>query len=228
MTVAASANRSHPLSTTCVMGLAATSTRSNACGSFTGYALGYAPEGAPDYGLDRTSLAAPGRRYAELLHATARSDKEWPEANGIELVEAIGRNGLDLVLLWGNSAERKRAERIAARRAGVYVGELQPLDAVARQIASAAFVVGVDTGLLHIAAALGVPLVAILVRARDRLAAPANSEHTAVLGAPGGIPTVADVTRAISASRRDEVRLRTLDDRYIGRWRHEVVKKSEF
>jgi heptosyltransferase-1 len=163
----------------------------------TGHALGHTPQGAPDYGLDRASLAAPDRRYAVLLHATARPEKEWPEANWIALVNAIGRNGLDLVLPWGNSAERERAERIAARLPGACVGERQPLDAVARQIAGAAFVVGVDTGLMHLAAALGVPVVAILARARDRLAAPVESGHAAVLGAPGSLPTVADVARAV-------------------------------
>jgi hypothetical protein len=50
---------------------------------------------------------------------------------------------------------------------------------------------------MHLAAALDVPLVAILKRARDLLAAPAVSRHTAVLGGPGGPPTVADVARAV-------------------------------
>ncbi len=163
----------------------------------TGRALGYTPQGAPDYGLDRSGLAVPGRRYAVLLHATAQPDKEWPEANWIALVKAIGGNGHDLILPWGSRAERERAERIAARLPGVSVGERQPLDIVARQIAGAAFVVGVDTGLTHLAAALDVPLVAILNRARDLLAAPAVSRHTAVLRGPGRLPTVADVARAV-------------------------------
>jgi heptosyltransferase-1 len=163
----------------------------------TGRALGYTPQGAPDYGLDRAAFAAPGQRYALLLHATAQPDKEWPEANWTALVKAIGGNGLDLVLLWGNSVERERAERIAAGLPGARVGENQPLDAVAGQIAGAEFVVGVDTGLVHLAVALGVPAVVILTRARDRLAAPPESSQVAVLGAPGSLPTVADVVRAV-------------------------------
>ena len=38
-------------------------------------ALGYTPEGAPDYGLDRASLREPDGRTAVLLHATARPGK---------------------------------------------------------------------------------------------------------------------------------------------------------
>ena len=42
--------------------------------ALTGLALGYAPEGPPDYGLDRARLAPPSPdRYAVLLHATARA-----------------------------------------------------------------------------------------------------------------------------------------------------------
>ena len=55
----------------------------------TGLALGYEPQGAPDFGLDRARLASPGERYAVLLHATARPDKEWPEANWIALGNAL-------------------------------------------------------------------------------------------------------------------------------------------
>jgi heptosyltransferase-1 len=38
----------------------------------TGLALGYEPQGAPDFGLDRARLKKTGQRYAILLHATAR------------------------------------------------------------------------------------------------------------------------------------------------------------
>ena len=62
---------------------------------------------------------------------------------------------------WGSRAERARSERIAVAVPGARVPERAPLDQVAKLIAGAQFVVGVDTGLLHLAAALGVPLVAI-------------------------------------------------------------------
>ena len=51
--------------------------------TLTGLALGYAPQGAPDFGLDRARFGAPGGRYAVLLHATARPGKQWPEENWI-------------------------------------------------------------------------------------------------------------------------------------------------
>jgi len=50
-------------------------TRWSATASSAGWPLGYAPEGAPDFGLDRERFASTGERYAVLLHATARPGK---------------------------------------------------------------------------------------------------------------------------------------------------------
>jgi heptosyltransferase-1 len=163
----------------------------------TGRALGYAPQGAPDFGLDRAALARGGARYAVLLHATARPEKEWPEDNWIALGDALARNGLDLILPWGSEKERARAERIAARVATAKVAAHQPLDELTRMIAGASFVVGVDTGLLHVAAALGVPLVAIFAGSSPGLTGPVGSGPTAVLGRQGNPPAVAEVAAAL-------------------------------
>jgi heptosyltransferase-1 len=168
----------------------------------TGLALGYEPQGVPDFGLDRARLASPGERYAVLLHSTARPEKEWPEANWIALGNALAGNGIDLVLPWGTRLERARSERIAAAVPRARVSERAPLDAVARLIAGAEFIVGVDTGLLHLAAALGVPLVAIFAGSEPRLTGPVGSGPLAVLGTQGGPPSVDAVREAAEALAR--------------------------
>jgi heptosyltransferase-1 len=163
----------------------------------TGLALGYEPQGAPDFGLDRARLTSAGPRYAVFLHATARVEKQWPEANWIALGKQLSAQGIELVLSWGTGDERARSERIAAALPVARVSERQPLDAVARLIAGAQFVVGVDTGLLHLAAALGVPLVAIFAGSQPRLTGPVGSGPLAVLGADGAPPSVDEVTAAV-------------------------------
>jgi heptosyltransferase-1 len=168
----------------------------------SGRALGYAPQGAPDFGLERARFPAPGERYAVLLHATARPGKQWPEAHWIALGQALGRAGRDLVLLWGTDAERARSTRIAAALPRARVGDRAPLDAVARLIAGAQFVVGVDTGLMHLAAALGVPLVAIFTGSKPGLTGPVGSGPIAVLGAQGTPPTVEAVVEAVAKIAR--------------------------
>jgi heptosyltransferase-1 len=172
----------------------------------SGLALGYVPQGAPDFGLDRARFANSGPRYAVLLHATARPGKQWPEANWIALGNSLGRQGIEqglaLVLPWGTPPERARSERIAAALPRARVPERAPLDAVARLIAGAEFVVGVDTGLMHLAAALGVPLVAIFAGSKPSLTGPVGSGPLAVLGTQGAPPTVEAVREAVEAFAR--------------------------
>jgi heptosyltransferase-1 len=167
--------------------------------ALTGLALGYAPHGSVDFGLSRDDLrdsATPP--YGILLHATARPEKEWPEASWIALGRALSARGTALVLPWGTDDERARSTRIAAALADadVRVPDRQPLDRVARLIAGASFVIGVDTGLLHLAAALGVPLVAVFLGSEPGLTGPVGQGPLAMVGGKGAVPSVGDVTNA--------------------------------
>lgn len=163
-----------------------------------GRALGYEPRGAPDFGLDRAKLTSPGNRYAVFLHATAQAQKQWPEENWVALGKTLSRDGLEIVLPWGTQDERLRSERIASALPGARVPARQPLDNVARLIAGAEFVVGVDTGLLHLAAALGVPLVAIFAGSEPSLTKPVGSGRLTVLGAHGTPPSLEAVREAVT------------------------------
>ena len=102
------------------------------------------------------------------------------------------------MLPWGTADERVRSEAIAAALPRARVPERAPLDAVARLIAGAQFVVGVDTGLLHLAAALGVPLVAIFAGSKPDLTGPVGNGPLAVLGAQGKAPSVEEVIEAVA------------------------------
>ena len=164
----------------------------------SGLALGYTPQGAPDFGLERARFTAPGPRYAVLLHATARPEKQWAPENWIALGHALSGDGREMVLPWGTADERARSEQIAAALPRARVPQRAPLDVVTRLIAGAEFVVGVDTGLLHLAAALGVPLVAIFLGSRPGLTGPVGAGPIAVLGAEGEAPSVDEVTAAVA------------------------------
>jgi len=164
----------------------------------SGLALGYRPQGAPDFGLARAHFPAAAERYAVLLHATARQTKQWPEANWIALGHALAERGVDLLLPWGTEPERLRSERMAAALPHARVLPWAPLDQVAGLIAAAQFVVGVDTGLMHLAAALGVPLVAIFLGSRPGLTGPVGPGPIAVLGAEGELPSVEEVRAAVA------------------------------
>src|SRR5262249_2168702 len=144
-----------------------------------GLALGYEPRQPLDYGLDRAAIAgeiATAKSYAVLLHATARPGKLWKDAHWFAVARGVRDRGFDVVLPWGAVTERARSEAIAVA-AGIgqgydHVPDRRPLDSVAALIAGASFVIGVDTGLVHVAAALGVPLVAIFIDSEPGLTGP--------------------------------------------------------
>src|SRR3954466_5964580 len=164
----------------------------------SGEALGYSPDGPLDFGLDRAALmSGVPTREVVLLHATARPEKEWPVANWIELGQALATRGYTIVLPARNEAERRRSRQIAAGIPNADVRGLQPLDQVAQMIARAAFVVGVDTGLAHLAAALGVPLVAIFVGTEPGQHGPLGQGKIEILGGLGAMPSVDDVRAAV-------------------------------
>jgi len=167
-----------------------------------GLALGYEPTQPIDFGLDRAAVARKaGRDYAVLIHATAQPAKEWASVHWIAVARGVRDRGLEVVLPWGGDAERARSEVIAAASKADerpdLVPDRRPLDEVAALIAGASLVVGVDTGLVHVAAALGVPLVAIFIDSEPGLTGPMGSGPIAVVGGKGATPDPAQVLRAL-------------------------------
>ena len=95
-----------------------------------------------------------------LAHGSSWSNKLWPEAFWIDVAERAVAAGLTPALPWLDG-ERARAERIAAAVPGARVWPPARLsDAIAR-ILGARGVVGVDSGLGHLGAALGRPTVMV-------------------------------------------------------------------
>ena len=166
--------------------------------TLTARALGYSPDGAPDYGFDRGKIKpGAGGNYAIIFHATARAKKEWPEERWIEVARSLSKRGLEVVLPWGNETERARSVRIAAATPNARVPERVPILDVARLIAGAKLICGVDTGFLHIAAALGVPVVAVFTITKSHTAIPMGHGLVEMVGADKGLPEVRDVLAAI-------------------------------
>ena len=165
----------------------------------TALALGYVVSGPPDYGLDRARIAAPQRApYALIVHSSARASKAWPEESWRRIAESLSRRGFDVVLLWGNPVERARSERIGQGLPNAEIPPLRPVDEVTRLIAGAAIVVGGDTGFTHIAAALGVPTIAIFMSTSPKIAEAMGPGPIANLYRGGTPPEVAEVEGAIA------------------------------
>jgi heptosyltransferase-1 len=166
----------------------------------TAQALGYALDGDIDYGLRRDLAPSHSRPYALLLHGSARAEKEWPAERWVAVGRALAADGMDVMLSWGSDAERARSVSLAAAiGAAAQVADRGPLDVMAERGAAAAIVVGLDTGLTHLAAAFRVPLVSIFVKSQPRLTGPRGSGAMETVGDRGQTPATDAV---IAACRR--------------------------
>ena len=134
--------------------------------SLASQALGYTPAAAVDYGIRvhprEFSWLSPGE-YAVLLHATSARTKLWPDTHWISLAEKLTERGIRSVLPWGSTEERARSQRLADAMAEAVIPPHLPLTDAASLLNGARCVVGVDTGLTHLAGALGVPTVGVYV-----------------------------------------------------------------
>jgi heptosyltransferase I len=127
--------------------------------------LGYSLPLEIDYGIDaarfpdvQLQVAKP---YIVFIHSTSWKSKCWPELYWQHLATEALANGFSIVLPWGTDAERDRAARIANGSDRMIVLPKLSIAEKASVIAGATATVGLDTGLSHIAAALGIPSVTL-------------------------------------------------------------------
>ena len=149
-----------------------------------------------DYGIVAPSIGfswLPETRIALLMTATSRDDKLWEESRWILTAQALLNRGLSPVLPSGSTVERQRAERIAAQVPDVVVAPSLSLRELAGLIGKSVMVIGVDTGLVHLAAALRVPTIALYVTTDPGLTGVYGTGFFRNLGAPGRAPQAAEV-----------------------------------
>ncbi len=139
-------------------------------------ALGYTPQGSPQFGLRVEPRARPAgwRPTLVFVHGSSRADKLWPEASWIALGQRAIAAGWRIAIPHVGQAERLRAERLQAAllveanaeteahaSANAEVWPEMALDALVDRLGASDGVIGVDSGLSHIATALYLPHVQI-------------------------------------------------------------------
>lgn len=170
-------------------------------------ALGYPiPQSAPEYGLN-ASLPASGislpERYVVGLHATSQDSKLWPESHWVSVGEQLITRGFSLLLPWGTLPEQERAQRLATQIPGAMVLPKLRIASLSHILKEAKAAVGVDTGLVHLAVALGTPTVAIYTDTNpDLTGTQAGADRIAInLGGIHQTPAATDVMQCLRDQR---------------------------
>lgn len=165
--------------------------------ALAGAALGYKPEGRPRFGLRTASestfqIEAP---YAALAVNTSQSRKLWPEQHWLQVGSYLSGRGLKCVLFWGSEEERLRVQRLSAGIPGSLVAPRLALADLAVVLRGAAIVVGVDTGLSHLGAALGRPTIGIFVQTSLEKVPIVGDGLYVNAGGPGQMPLPDEIIR---------------------------------
>jgi heptosyltransferase I len=139
----------------------------------------------------------PTEKFVVFFHGTAGQEKRWARQNWIAIASTIAEYQLPVLLPWGNVAEHAEAQAMAS-----HIPNAQVLPALSMQEAivlaqQASLVVGVDTGLTHIAAAFERPTIEIYC-ASPRWKTEGNwSEKIINLGDDGAPASVQEVRTSI-------------------------------
>jgi heptosyltransferase-1 len=96
-----------------------------------------------------------------FLHGTTWPTKHWPDRYWSELAQRVTAAGYAIRLPWGTADEYARAKLLTAINPHISIIPKSNLQGLAKELAQAQAVVGVDTGLAHLAAALAIPSVTL-------------------------------------------------------------------
>lgn len=152
--------------------------------------FGICPPPLPDVQL-------PKEYAAFFVNTSLNRPKHWQEDRWQAVVANLASQGLDSVLFWGNKVEKDRVERIASVTSKAHVLPRMSIPQVAAVVARAKIGIGLDTGLMHLAAALAIPCVAIWVNTDPKKVALVGEADCATLGDVGADVSVDEVLSAV-------------------------------
>ncbi|HEY8102246.1 MAG TPA: lipopolysaccharide heptosyltransferase I [Burkholderiaceae bacterium] len=169
-------------------------------------ALHYSIDGQADFNLQPADTShealptwLPTTPYAVFFHGTARAAKQWAPSHWIQIAQGLNERGLQVLLPWGSEDEKDAAQRLAAQMRNAKVLPKLPLMEAVTLAQRAKLVIGVDTGLTHIAAAFMRPTIELYCDSPRWKTQGDWSPKIINIGDIGQPPTVTEVEAAIDA-----------------------------
>jgi heptosyltransferase-1 len=154
-----------------------------------------------DLGFDVT------KPYVMCFHATAGASKRWSEDHWVAVGKVLVAKGIQVILPWGNDKEKSISEQIAKKVSGrlsldgskaIVPNSFSISDAFGL-IAGARMTIGVDTGLTHLSAILGMPTIELYCDSPRWKTEGYWSPRIHNLGDKGQPPSVEEVVSVVNA-----------------------------
>jgi heptosyltransferase-2 len=136
--------------------------------------------------------AEPSAVQCIALHPGSGSDKKnWPEHKWANLIEQLVNSTRSNLLVVGGEAEGERLQRLTAALplTRVRVAQSLPLPELARLLHGCSAFIGHDSGISHLAAAVGVPVVILWGDTTEEIWRPPHEKVT-VIRNPAGLNSI--------------------------------------
>lgn len=163
-------------------------------------ALGYTPDGPPDFGLDHLINHEHTADYAVIMPSASRDNKLWPSEDWQAVFDRLQNAGLALRLLAGSDAERQRAQELIGSRPKTTLQPKSTLTELATLLSGARLMVGLDSGLTHLSAAVGTDTIGIYKASTPARTPLVGRGFVASLGDKGRPPSRDQVITAIDTA----------------------------
>ena len=136
-------------------------------------------------------VPGPGRWIAAHPGSGSES-KNWPERRWAELLQTLLTHFDRRILLVGGEAEGDRLERLAQQLPAdrIRLARSLPLDALASLLRACELFVGHDSGITHLAAAVGLPCIALWGPSNPTVWRP-RGDHIVLVQDEAGLPGLA-------------------------------------
>jgi heptosyltransferase-3 len=151
--------------------------------------VGAHPAGASRMPGGATSRTPGG---AIVVHPGGRGAKQWPSEAFTKLARSLAARGVQPLLVIGSRGEQAQMSRLEHELPGVEVRAIADLEGLVAALAGARLYIGCDAGPLHVAAALGVPALALFLSSHPLRYAPLGEQHTTVVLGEGSHAWVED------------------------------------
>lgn len=135
--------------------------------------------------------------YVLCLHSTARKAKRWDNNNWVIIGKEISEMELQVILPWGSKTEKLISIELAMEIPNAVVPEAFSLESAFYLVANAKLVLGVDTGLTHLAAILNCPTIELYCDSPRWKTEGYWSEQIVNLGDIKSPPTIDEVRQSI-------------------------------
>ena len=144
------------------------------------------PTSAPNYNINKPifPLSDNNAKYLVFFHGSSHPEKCWQVQKWHELAKLATAHGFIVYLPWGNRVELERSKAIAQTNNMTLVLPKLNLAEIATLLQNAKGAVAVDTGLGHVAAALGTPIISLYAATNPQLIGTIGPNTTHLLHLP--------------------------------------------